>query len=1033
MKAKIAILNGSPYSVDSHARLLCKTLTLCASLGIALTGVAETLPPLPEGEDCFTIATFGDTQAYANNGDGTVSNPSFKSRVDWLSNRENIIAQNILFVSHLGDIVNSRTVAAEWTFADTQMTRLDGVVPYAICPGNHDITGSGVSKEFQQCFPASRYSGNAWYGGSFLGIGTEGVFDNNSNSYQLFDWMGQGYILFHLQCNAGKAVLDWVNELLSGTYADRRAIVVTHMYLGMVLEDAKGQSASVDQRFVRRMRWGKVSANGSMNPTESWNYCFRKHKNLVLILSGDQSEALACHRTAVGIHGNIVHEIVTDYPHADNSDWIRLYRFFPKSGKIDVYTYSPQADALCTSAGYCTEERFHRFTMELGGEGATVGDVLVRQEWPRNNRIRVDFTLFNPDERTYDITVSATAGEAPVDVPSSAVSGQTAGLQGGGYTLFVDVTKLALPAGGADDFRVMLTPSPSAAADDPDSEVLYRIVSLRGDKTVRDLTRRDIRSGLWGTYVSTKEEYNDWTHGAVENDVLIWTGVTNDIYKTDYIVFRKIPAGTFDFTDKGIPTEISKPYWMSVFEYTQGQYARVRETVVGGPVVYDDYYRESWFSNGVVAAKRPVDWVSWTDIVGAGYAEWPQEITASGLSGSKLVGKFRTATGMSEATLPTWAQWERACRGDVTTEMFNGRDYNIGAAVEMLDSIARWKGNAGWTPVWNEEGRKYDYIGAEPDRTCTDEAGTAPVGSYAPNTWGLYDMEGNVTEWVLDRESTSEGMAALAEAAGGTLRDPVGNPEGNSSQRMICGSCWENGVSLHKIVNMGSCGYSKRSNSTNGGRLGCRLMMPASDVVPSDETEVSAPVTVCSRPDEVQRWRTVKSGEMLTMPFLWPDGAVRVEVTVVDSQETEVASVAADRVLLAKQGEVSVAFPEVSVPTDERVYDFRVKFLASNGGGVIAERNVRLGLVLGFGGRTGARVRTRSSGWSKAEAVNVLSVQPGEGPLSVDGQKLETGLGGAAGWCEWRPEAEKRYEIRYGDGSKATVRFGETGLVVIVK
>ncbi len=76
--------------------------------------------------------------------------------------------------------------------------------------------------------------------------------------------------------------------------------------------------------------------------------------------------------------------------------------------------------------------------------------------------------------------------------------------------------------------------------------------------------------------------------------------------------------------------------------------------------------------------------------------------------------------------LPTEAEWEYACRAETTTH------FNTGICLTTTQA---------------------NYNGDFPMEWCgkgVDKCKTIPVGSFAPNAWGLYDMHGNVYEWCND-------------------------------------------------------------------------------------------------------------------------------------------------------------------------------------------------------------------------------------------------------------------------------------------
>ena len=198
-------------------------LIAVVTLHVALIFDALPTAVIPENEnwtyylhdpDSFTIIVLPDTQFYSE------SYPEvFDNQTQWIVN--NIESMNIVFVTHLGDVVDNWDVMEQWENANRSMSKLDGNVPWGILPGNHDGVGSDQTN-FEKYFRLDRFSNESWYGGAYQ--------NNSKNSYQLFSAGGDDYLIFHLQYKPSIETLLWASAVVD-SYPTRRVIISTHYYL----------------------------------------------------------------------------------------------------------------------------------------------------------------------------------------------------------------------------------------------------------------------------------------------------------------------------------------------------------------------------------------------------------------------------------------------------------------------------------------------------------------------------------------------------------------------------------------------------------------------------------------------------------------------------------------------------------------------------------------------------------------------------------------------------------------------------------
>lgn len=183
---------------------------------------------------------------------------------------------------------------------------------------------------------------------------------------------------------------------------------------------------------------------------------------------------------------------------------------------------------------------------------------------------------------------------------------------------------------------------------------------------------------------------------------LLFTLLSGIVYSADYID----PLTGYEFN---LIEDVNgdKDIYIGVYEVTQGQWQKIMKS------------NSSYFKKG---PEYPVENISYQNII-------------------KFISTLNTQTGKNYR-LPTLDEWLYVAKSNIQ-ELSNISD-NESCAIGNLYDLSS---------------DKINRFGQRPFKCSDNFPYTAPIGSFAANEMGVYDMIGNVSEWVIDNSSGAQKTA----------------------------------------------------------------------------------------------------------------------------------------------------------------------------------------------------------------------------------------------------------------------------------
>ena len=269
---------------------------------------------------------------------------------------------------------------------------------------------------------------------------------------------------------------------------------------------------------------------------------------------------------------------------------------------------------------------------------------------------------------------------------------------------------------------------------------------------------RKVSGGTYSQIATVSQNTATYSDTGLQENTTYWyrvrayIGSNNSSYSNEADATTTYPAGYEQTFALGTTGETIEMVWIPSGSFMQGRYSGEQ-----GSNSSEDPQHLVTFANGFWLGKYEVTQAQWEAIAGPwtfyfdNHPDYPAETVSWNDITNTFLPALNSQSGGNLWRLPSESEWEYACRAGTETRFYWGDDLNE----TEIGNYAWYTGNSG--------------------------SQTHEVGTREPNAWNLYDMSGNVWEWVEDYWHSNYTGAP-------TNGDPWLSP--TSSSRVLRGGSW---------------------------------------------------------------------------------------------------------------------------------------------------------------------------------------------------------------------------------------------------